>query len=86
MPSVVEQAAANDGGRRHRVTTAVDGAAHGGCHAFEDGANLKVGVGGELPLHVAMKLGDKNCALAGPGWETLWWCPWPVAPVHLPAG
>ena len=50
-----KKAAANDEGtacrvlrgRSNRVTTAVDGAAHGGCLALEDGA--KEGVGGELP-------------------------------------
>ena len=74
LPSAVEQAATNDEGaacralcgRRHRVTTAVHGAPHGGCRAFEDGA--KEGVGGELPAPRATKLGDKKWRS---GWAVL---------------
>ena len=88
LPSAVEQAAASDkgaacralrgsgcqcrGGRRHRVTTAVDGAPHSGCRALEDEA--KEGVGGELPAprsDEAVEAGgvrwDKSGAPAGPG-------------------
>ena len=63
LPSAVGLATANDEGaacralrgRRHRGTTAVDGAAHGGCCALQDGA--KEGVGGELPVPMP---GDKK--------------------------
>ena len=66
LPSAVEQAAANDDGR-HQVTTAVDGAAQGGCCAFEDGAK-KWSVGSSR-FHVATKPGDKSGAPVGLGWE-----------------
>ena len=45
-------------GRRHRVTTTVDGAAHGCCRVLEDGA--KEGSVGSCRLNVATKPGDKK--------------------------
>ena len=56
-------------GRRHRVTTAVDGAAHSGCSALEDGA--KEVVGGELPAPRCDEAGLDRVGRYGVGADTV---------------